>query len=163
MSARLIDLLARLAPRERLLIAVLVFAVLPLALWFAVLAPLQERRAAAVTELQEAQALHGWVSARAAEMTALAANETTGPRTPIGLSALEQSLVAADLRGDVSALANSGDGGIELRFDAVAFDALMGWLSLQDPAWGYDIVTLRLLRDDAPGIAAADLLLQPQE
>ena len=140
----------------------LVVVVLPLALWLAVLAPLHERRAAAQSALQEARALHGWVAARAAEMTALDTGESTGPSAPIGLSALEQSLVSAGLRGAVSGLANSSGGGIELRFDAVEFTALMGWLSAQDPGWGYDIASLRLMRGDEAGLTAAEMLLRPQ-
>lgn len=159
----MIDLLLRLAPRERLLIGVLVFALLPATLWLVWLEPLAERRAASGAALQEARALNVWVAARAAEKTALDALGDTGPRPPIGLSGLEQSLIAADLRDAVTDLSRRGAGGIELRFDAVGFGALMGWLGASDPGWGYDIASLRVRRGEAPGIVAADLRLIPQE
>ncbi|MDJ0820529.1 MAG: type II secretion system protein GspM [Paracoccaceae bacterium] len=162
MSARLIDLLARLAPRERGLIGLLVFAILPAALWFGALVPLQERRDAAEASLTEARALQSWVTSRAAEMATLAATDNTGPRAPIGLSALEQSLIEADLRSALAGLANRSGGGIELRFDVVDFAQLMEWLSAQDPAWGYDITSLRLDSGEEPGLVAAELLLAPQ-
>ena len=53
----MIDLLVRLAPRERVLLGVLFGLVLPLAVIFAVLIPLSERRAAAEADLMEARAL----------------------------------------------------------------------------------------------------------
>ena len=158
----MIDLLLRLAPRERILLGFLVLAVLPTALWFAVLSPLAERRVEAGTALREARALNAWVTARADEMTALGAAGDTGPRAPVGLSALEQSLISADLRRAVAGLANRTEGGIDLRFEAVEFAALMAWLSAQDPGWGYDIVTFRVSQGAEAGVVAAELGLVPQ-
>jgi type II secretory pathway component PulM len=162
MSARLIDFLARLAPRERGLVGVLVFAVLPAALCFGLLLPLQERRDAAEAALHEARALQAWVAAQAGQMARLGTPGQAGPRPPVGLSALEQSLIGADLRRAVTGLADRGGGSIALRFEAVDFALLMGWLTAQDPGWGYDIASFRLERGAEPGIVAAELLLDPQ-
>lgn len=162
MTARLIDALARRAPRERLLLALLAFAVLPAALWLALLDPLAARRAEARAALAETRALADWVAARRAEIAALAVPGEAGPRPPIGLSALEQSLIEAGLRAAVSDLANRDGGGIELRFETVNFRALMAWLGRADPGWGYDIAALRLSARDAPGLVAAELRLVPQ-
>ncbi|RDD64026.1 hypothetical protein DU478_22335 [Thalassococcus profundi] len=162
MTDRLIDLLLRRAPRERLLLGLLVIAVLPTALWFAVLEPMAARRAEARAELTEVRALQDWVAARAAEMAALGQAENSGPAAPIGLSALEQSLISADLRPAVTGLANREGGGIDLRFEAVDFAVLMGWLSRQDPGWGYDIAAFRITRGEELGVVAAELQLVPQ-
>ena len=162
MSARLIDLLVKLAPRERVLLGLLVLVVLPGALWVAVLEPLAARRAQAGAELAEARALHDWVQARSTEMAALGQADNTGPRAPVGLSALEQSLMAARLREAVTGLANGTDGGIELRFDAVEFGVFMAWLSAQDPGWGYDIASFRIGQTEEPGLVSAELRLRPQ-
>ncbi|KMK64009.1 type II secretion system protein GspM [Puniceibacterium sp. IMCC21224] len=162
MSARLIDLLLKLAPRERWLLALLVLVALPAALGFGWLLPLSERRAAVEVALQEARAVTGWVSARAADQALLAPAQSSGPSEPIGLSGLEQSLISARLRPLLSELANGSDGGIALRFDAVPFGDLVRWLSASDPGWGYDIVDFRLLRSDDPGIVSAELRLVPQ-
>ncbi|MDU8912181.1 type II secretion system protein GspM [Aestuariicoccus sp. MJ-SS9] len=159
----MIDLLLRLAPRERLLIGLLAVVVLPAALWLGWAEPLAERRAASVAALEEARALDAWVAARVAEKTALEALGDTGPRTAIGLSALEQSLIDAGLRSAVSDLARRGAGGIELRFETVEFGDLMGWLGRSDPGWGYDIAGFRIVRGEAPGLVSADLRLEPQE
>lgn len=163
MSARLIDLLLRLAPRERWLLALLVVVALPVAVGIGWLLPLAERRAAAEAALQEARAVTGWVSARAADQALLAPVQRSGPTDPIGLSGLEQSLISARLRPLLSELANRTGGGVALRFDKVPFGDLVRWLSASDPGWGYDIADFRILRSDDPGVVSAELRLIPQE
>ncbi|MCE8009871.1 type II secretion system protein GspM [Aestuariivita sp.] len=163
MTDRLIEMLLHLSSRERRLLGILVFAAFPLALWFAVLEPLREARTVAAQDLEEARALTLWLSDRAADHAALTRAGDSGPRAPIGSSGLEQSLISAGLRDQVSALTNRAQGGIELRFDDVPFVALADWLSRSDPGWGYDIASLRIERTDEPGRVAADLVLAPQE
>lgn len=162
MSARLIDLLVRLAPRERVLLGLLCLVILPGALWITVLEPLATRRAQAQTTLGETRALQGWVQSRSAEMGALAQADNAGPRAPLGLSGLEQSLISGGLRTAVTGLANGTDGGIDLRFDLVEFAALMAWLDAQDPGWGYDIASFRIGQTEEPGIVSAQVQLRPQ-
>jgi type II secretory pathway component PulM len=162
MTARLIDMLLRLAPRERILLGLLVLVILPTGLWFGVLEPLAARRMQAQTALTEARALQDWVQGRSQVMAALGQAENTGPRPPIGLSALESSLIAAGLREAISGLANGAEDEIELRFDVVEFSVLMDWLSAQDPVWGYDIAAFRLAETEEPGLVAAQVRLRPQ-
>lgn len=162
MSERLIDILLRLAPRERALLALLCCFVLPLALCFGVLLPLAEARNNAQAELDEARALTLWVQERAADQTLLLRTDNGGPRDKIGLSGVEQSLISAGLRDQLSEVSNRAGDAIELRFDAVAFEDLAGWLLASDPVWGYDIVGLQLERSETPGIVFSSLTLVPQ-
>lgn len=157
----MIDWLARRAPRERLLLGLLVALVLPAAIWLGGLAPLFERRAAAEAALAEARALDAWVAARAGEMAALGPVTEAAQGAPIGSAGLEQSLIAAGLRPAVSDLAGDGAGAVTLRFEAVEFRALMVWLTASDPGWGYVIERLRLRAGDRPGLVRADLALRP--
>ena len=169
MADRMIDLLLRLSPRERILLALMGAVLLPGALWLGVGEPLLARHAAAVEARHETQALGLWLVDRAAEQAQIAAT-TQGarapggadPANPIGISGLEQSLVAAGLRPQVSELSAQSGGAVRLRFDAVQFTRLANWLSASDPGWGYDIAALRIERTDAPGAVAADLTLDPQ-
>ena len=81
---------------------------------------------------------------------------------PIGSSAIEESLIAANLRPFVSEL-GVGDGGvIELRFDLVKFTALADWISANDRTWGYDITSFRFEATDTSGKVSASLALTPQ-
>ena len=166
MADRMIDLLLRLSPRERILLAMMGAVLLPGALWLGVGEPLLARHAAALEARREAEALGLWLVDRAAEQAQIAATTPGAPAPggadPIGISGLEQSLVAAGLRPQVSELSAQSGGGVRLRFDAVQFTRLANWLSASDPGWGYDIAALRLERTDAPGAVAADLTLAPQ-
>ena len=163
MSQRMIDMLMARSSRERLLLGVVVFVVLPLAVALGWLLPLSEQRAAATRAQAEALALQGWVMARVGEKQALARNapqQEIGP--PIGSGGIEQGLVAAQLRRSVSELGAAGQGGIELRFDEVDFMRLSNWLSASHPGWGYEIESFRLDALNRPGVVAAALTLTPR-
>ncbi len=162
MTQRFIDMLLRLSPRERVLLGLLVAVVLPALIWMFAIAPLQARHTAALQAQSDIRALGGWVVDRAAEHARLSADAGPERMPPLGISGLEQSLVAAGLREAVSELGGQADGRIELRFDTVAFTDLAGWLSQSDPGWGYDITAFRLERGEEPGLVAVDLTLEPQ-
>ena len=163
MTERLIDRLLQLSRRERFLLVLMAVIVLPALAWLLGLAPLNERRAAAERARQDSQSQALWVLDQAGEQAQLnAAPGAAGVATPIGISGLEQSLVAAGLRQQVRELGGEGDGRMALRFDSVVFTELMGWLSNNDPTWGYDITNFRLQRGAEAGMVVAELTLQPQ-
>lgn len=162
MSNRFIDLLMQLAPRERWLLAALFGMVVPLGLLFAVLLPLHEAKSAQVANRTEAIALNLWVQERVRENTQIVQASTTDVREAIGPSGVEQSLITAGLRDAISELSGSVEGTIDLRFDAVRFTRLMGWLSQTDPVWGYDIAHFRFESGLESGDVAATLTLTPQ-
>lgn len=162
-SLPLIDLLLRLSPRERALLAV-AGLVAVLGIGFGLLLPLQERRLAAELALQDAQALEAWVAARVVEKQALKGEDSVTPQDPIGSSGIEQGLINARLRVALSALSTTGDGGIDLRFERVDFIQLAQWLSQAHPGWGYHIDSFRLEALDAAadaGRVAAWISLSP--
>ena len=162
MTARLINLLLSLSPRERGLLGLAVFVVLPLAVVFGLLLPLRDGHRAAVSAQSDALALQDWVLERIAEKSQLAQTPMQAVGDPIGSAGIEQSLIAVQLRRDVSALGAQADGAIELRFDKVNFLPLANWLSASHPGWGYAIDSFRFEAPDQPGKVAAALLLTPQ-
>lgn len=163
MSARLIDLLLRLSPRERGLLAVAVLVVLPLAVVLGVLLPLGESRASAQRQLAEAQALQVWVQDRVAEQAQYTAAPAATPAAPIGSSGIEQGLIAAKLRRSVTELGAQAGGVVELRFDEVDFIRLANWMSAAHPDWGYDIESFRFEAGEEPGKVSARLVLKPRK
>lgn len=163
MSNWLVDLLLKLTRRERALLGLMCVVMVPAVLWMVVVAPLAEARATAVRANQDVQALGLWVVDRAAEEAQLVGAGQRVPVSAIGTSGLEQSLVAAGLRDQVTELSGQADGRAELRFGAVPFVSLARWLSDEDPEWGYDIAIIHLERGTEPGIVAADLTLVPQK
>ncbi len=162
MSERLIDLLVRLAPRERILLGLLVLVIIPVALVLGLLWPLHEARQSAAAELAEARALDAWVIERQAEMARLSLPSETAELPPaIGVSALEESLISSNLRPFMSSLETRDEGEITLRFDAVSFVDLMRWMDRSDPGWGYRIAALRIERGERPAFVEARLTLVP--
>jgi len=162
MSARLIDMLMRLAPRERLLLGVLVLIILPIGIVLGVLLPLQDARETALSERTQAVALNLWVQDRAGEANALEQSPQRGARPAVGTSEIEQDLIGAGLRAAVRALSSDSDGVVALRFENVRFTRLADWLSGLDPAWGYDISEFRLEATETSGNVAAALTLMPR-
>jgi type II secretory pathway component PulM len=162
MMTRMIDLLLRRSRRERRLLGVLTGVLAAALLWLWLISPLLTTRATLQRQLTQAQALQHWVAERAADQLLLgqATDQIHGP--PIGISGLEQGLVVAGLRAQVTRLSGQGDGEIDLAFEAVEFTALARWLSQMDPGWGYEIIRLRLHRHTDPGLVAAELVLAPQ-
>jgi type II secretory pathway component PulM len=163
MSARLIDLLLQLAPRERLLLGALFGIILPLGVVLGVLLPLQEAQKTALSARTEAVALNLWVQDRVGDLDRLVQTADSGPRAAIGTSGIEQALIKAGLRGDVAELSSDSDGVVDLRFDRVRFTRLADWLSAADLAWGYDITLFRFESTETSGDVAATLTLTPQQ
>lgn len=162
MSARLIEILMRLAPRERLLLGVLVLIILPVGIVLGVLLPLQDARENALAERTQAVALNLWVQDRVGEAKALEQSPQRGPTRAVGTSEIEQDLIRVRLRDAVRELSSDSDGVVALRFDNVRFTRLADWLSGIDPAWGYDISVFRLEATETSGNVAATLTLVPQ-
>ncbi|WP_136439671.1 type II secretion system protein GspM [Pacificoceanicola onchidii] len=162
MSGSLLDMLLRLSPRERGLLGLMTGVALPLGIGFAVLLPLYEARQAAEADREEAVALQAWVAARAGEAQGLAQSVIPDQAyEPIGLSGIEEGLIAANLRGALTSIGTESGGVIALRFDSVDFVRLATWLSSAHPSWGYTIQTLRLEDIGAPSKVSARIELSP--
>lgn len=162
MISRLAALLLPLSRRERLLLAALGLAVLPLAIGFLLLLPLHERRQAAAAAQAEAIALQAWAAERLAEKQALDRSAPPAPGAPAGLSGIEQKLVAAGLRRQLSGLGSGAGDTLELRFASIGFDELGAFLMGAHPAWGYRLRSFRFEALETPGQVAAWITLEPQ-
>lgn len=163
MSARLIDFLLARSPRERALLALLVAGVLPLALVFGLLLPLRAGQQAALEARTQAVAMNLWVQDRARELAALDAAPRAGPQAAVGMSGIEETLIAAGLRAAVSDLGQDSRGQVSLSFEEVRFTRLMGWLSEVTPGWGYDVAAFRIEAGPVPASVTASFTLVPQE
>ena len=166
MSAKLMQFLAGLSRRERLMLALLVGLALPIAVVQGLALPLLARQEAARAAVAEAEALRLWLGARQAELALLPAPDAPAPegqgRTPVGLSALEAGLGEAGLRDALVMLARPTGTDITLRFEQVAFGALMPWLEMSEHGTGYGLASLRLMRSDGDaGLVDAEVRLEP--
>lgn len=160
--ARLIDLLLSLNSRERGLLALLAVTAV-LGLVFGGLLPLYEQRQRAELAQREARALETWVVNRIAEKSTLTGGISTISPNPIGLSSIEQGLISARLRPQLSALTGQGGEDLTLRFDQVDFLRFANWLSATHPAWGYQFQSFRFEALEQPGQITAWIALRPAQ
>ncbi len=161
MMERLTDFLVDLSGRERLLISVLLFLVLPAAIYFGVLVPMERGRDQARVDLVEASALLQWTQARAEEAQRLQLVARDAAPEPIGVSEIERSLAEVGLRRDLSELSRQ-DSDIELQFEAVEFTALGAWINSTSLSWGYEVSSFKVERGSEPGMVRALMTLTPQ-
>ncbi|GAB4276919.1 MAG: hypothetical protein Kow0013_30400 [Pararhodobacter sp.] len=165
MIATLAAILARQSRRERVLIAVLVLAVLPLAAAFLIGAPLLDRRAAARAERTEAEVTRAWYVARLPDIAALppvGAPAGTPGIAPVGLGGIEARLIESGFRDAVVQLANAQGDRVALSLEGVAFEGLMPWLEAIEASAGYRVLALQITRAEEPGLVNADLQLEPR-
>jgi len=159
---RLIYALARLSDRERALLLVLGAVFVPLALVFFAVLPMMQARDAARDAAAEAEAVRNWVADQVRLLPA--EGQATGTpgvlAAPIGISAIEQSLLRAGLRDRVADLSNRSGGGVDLAFDAVEFQGLAAWLQDITPDWGYRIAAFRFEQGAGPGLVRASFELE---
>lgn len=160
MTGWLINALIKLSGRERFLLALAALCV-AVAVAVAGLWPLVGQRAAALADLEDARALKLWVEARAGEAQRLRSLSGPAKPAPVGLAALQDSLARARLADKVATLSTRQGGGIDLRFEAMAFDPLMDWISQIAPVWGYRIEGFRVERGTEEGLVTASFTLLP--
>lgn len=156
--------LARLSRREFWLLTLLFFVALPLAFIEGVARPLLARLDAARDAETNALALAAWLAVQQGELAVLPRSATNAPELAadrIGISGIEARLIEAELRGFANQLADTGTGGVTLRFDSVAFERLMPWLETTEAETGYRLTGLRLVRAEAEGYVMAEILLEP--
>ncbi|MCA2012764.1 type II secretion system protein GspM [Pararhodobacter sp. CCB-MM2] len=164
MIAALARLLARRSPRERLLLALLVLAALPLGAVTLVALPLAEARQQAAATLSEARATQEWYRARQVEIAALPAQGGPAPEqarvAPVGLGGIEARLIEAGLRDGVTRLAEASGRRVALDLTGQPFAPLMDWLAALEADAGYRVSALQLERS-GPGLVDAELQLEP--
>ena len=112
-------------------------------------------------------ALHGLRQQGSAKVILLPGPEVVFLNTAGGLTGGDRMRygleLAAGLRAAASTLANTPEGGIALRFDAVAFEQLMPWLDRIEREAGYALAGLRLAALETPGMVLAEIRLDPRQ
>ena len=154
--------LAQLSGRERMLVAALFLIVVPVAAVFLGIMPLMEARDKAQNKTRENQILLDWVSDQVRQMPVGAGTEEKAQdlgSNAIGLSGVEQSLVDAGLRDQVSQLSDKGDGGIDLVLENAPFELVGQWVDNVAPIWGYEIAAFQFDLVE-PGLIRASFELE---
>lgn len=161
MWGALISSLAELSRRERALLALLAGVGVPVACVFLLVLPMMQSHQRAQDRLVESTRLYEWVQVQASQWGAVAPADTAvKPQQPVmGVSDIEQRLISAGLRSDVTELSRRDTGAIRLRFDDVSFLAAMRWIDEASQSWGYSLAEFEVERRDGPDRVALSLTL----
>lgn len=150
-----------LAARERRLLGFGAAVLAAAALYAGVWSPLDDERARLRTATAAARADLAWMRAAAARLDAVpvaraagAAGAVAGPLP----RRLEQSAQAAGISASLRQLDAGADGRLAVRFEAVAFDALLPWLETL-AAQGVRVVQFDIEREPGAGRVSARLVL----
>jgi general secretion pathway protein M len=159
MIPRVIALWQALAPRERRLVrgagAVVLFALA----WVLAVEPAWKARVRLGTELPRAQAQLAQLEALAVEARQLASVPGSNASAQSQRAALQTSIAAAGLGGQLAQSSLSGDL-FDLRFKAVAFDAWLAWLESVLRETRLRVVDLELQREPQAGLVSVRLVLE---
>ncbi|HEX4049270.1 MAG TPA: type II secretion system protein GspM [Steroidobacteraceae bacterium] len=150
--------LSRLGERERRMVIIGAAAALVL-LILAVLMPLQQSVSASAQRIEHKRDDLSWLQSVAPQLGSLA---VTAP------APLRESLVAlADRTARDGGIGKSlvgsqpaGNGGLNVRFEQVPFDALVSWLSQLGDRYGVHAESATIEADAMPGVVNATLVLR---
>lgn len=153
-----------LAARERRLLGFGAAVLAAAALYAGVWSPLDDERARLRTATAAARADLAWMRAAAARLDAAPVARAAGAAGAAGAVAgplprrLEQSAQAAGISASLRQLDAGADGRLAVRFEAVAFDALLPWLETL-AAQGVRVVQFDIEREPGAGRVSARLVL----
>ena len=159
MIARVLSAWQALAPRERRLVGVASVVVLLALLWTLAVEPAWRGRARLGTELPRARAQLAQLETMAVEARQLAAVPGSSDSAQAQRAALESSVAAAGLGGQLSQSSLSGEL-FDLRFKAVAFDAWLTWLEGALRETRLRVADVEVQRESQAGLVSVRLVLE---
>ena len=148
---------AGLAPRERLALGLGAAALAALLVWLFGVEPLSARAESAARALAAERATTSWLQALPEQPAAASAGQLEPGETPLGV--LNQDLRAAGLDGTLKRLAPTGEGRVELGFEAAHWETLAGWLAGLARERGVRVVRAQVEKTTTSGLVNAQLVL----
>ncbi|MFP4615515.1 MAG: type II secretion system protein GspM [Thiohalorhabdus sp.] len=156
-------------PRERVILAVGIAALLLVGAYLLIEPHLEERQRLA-QEIPELREDLSWMREHLAEAKRLG-GESGAPdpdagegESSFGPALVEESLQGAELAEEVETLRSSGEEGVQVAFTRVAFPELVGWLGDLRQRSGAEVRTARIQRNgEQEGMVEAELTLVPGE
>jgi general secretion pathway protein M len=157
MIERLSVFIQRLEPRERRMVLIGACAVLLLFI-LAVLLPLQRSVAAIQQRVERKRDDLQWLRAMAPQLAGLQAN--AAPTSHESLVVLvDRTTRDSGLAKSLVGSQPSGDGGLNIRFDQVPFDALISWLAQLRERYGVGVDSATIDAAKGTGNVTATLVL----
>jgi type II secretory pathway component PulM len=159
MMERLQQYLLGLTPRERyIVIGGGVIAVILVIL--AIVLPLQTRVSTATQRVQQKRNDLVWLRQVGPQLASVQTTRPPGPLNESLAALVDRTAREAGFSKNIAGTQSSGDGGLNVRLDKMAFDAMIAWLSQLHERYGVicDSATVDSAGD--PGTVTATLVLR---
>ncbi|HEY1725011.1 MAG TPA: type II secretion system protein M [Steroidobacteraceae bacterium] len=157
MIERLSQYLQRLEPRERRFVLIGALAVL-LLIVVGTLLPLQRSVAATSSRVERKRDDLQWLRSMAPQLAGLQGNQRPALRESL-VVLVDRTARESGLAKSVVGSQPSGDGGLSVRLDQTAFDALVAWLSQLRERYGVIVDSATIDSGKGNGTVTATLVL----
>jgi general secretion pathway protein M len=159
MIERLQQYLLGLSPRERtLVIGGSVLALILVVL--AIVLPLQSRVSATAERVQQKRNDLVWLRQVGPQLASLQTTRPRGTLTESLAALVDRTAREAGFSKNLAGTQASGDGGLNVRLDKMAFDAMVNWLSQLHERYGVSVDSASVDSAGAPGTITATLVLR---
>lgn len=156
--------LAARSPRERFILALAGVLLVIVLVYGLVWRPVAHHVTGLEKAVRKERVLLQWLEQTAIEIERLRSRHISRGRSKHQslLALVDQTARQAGLGNSIRRVEPNGKDGVRLRFEAVAFDALMGWLEkiVGDAAGSIRIEALAIDRRDEPGLVDARMTLR---
>lgn len=159
MMERLQQYLLGLSPRERYLVTggsvvALILIVL------AIVLPLQNRVSAAQERVQQKRGDLVWLRQVAPQLASLQNTRPPGTLNESLAALVDRTARESGFSKNLAGTQASGDGGLNVRLDKMAFDEMITWLSQLHERYGVSVDTASVDAAGEPGTISATLVLR---
>jgi general secretion pathway protein M len=159
MMERLQQYLLGLTARERtLVIGGSVLALILVVL--AIVLPLQSRVSATAERVQQKRNDLVWLRQVGPQLASLQTTRPRGTLTESLAALVDRTAREAGFSKNLAGTQASGDGGLNVRLDKMAFDAMVNWLSQLHERYGVSVDSASVDSAGAPGTITATLVLR---
>jgi type II secretory pathway component PulM len=159
MIEQLQQYLQRLSPRERYIViggAVLALMLIILA----IVLPLQTRVSATQERVKQKRSDLVWLRTVSPQLSSLQAMRRPGALNESLAALVDRTAREGGFSKNLAGTQASGDGGLNVRLDKMAFDAMISWLSQLHERYGVQVDTATVDAAGEPGIITATLVLR---
>lgn len=152
------DLLARYSMREKAIVALALLVVIVIGSDALVIEPYLERVATLNQQIEQQRDDLAWMRAAVAGMPAAGVNSGIEAFSGTLANFIDQAVRSQGLSGQLSQMSPVGSDEIRMRYDAVDFNRLVGFIARVSTS-GLDVKDLRITPTDVAGIVDSNIVL----
>jgi general secretion pathway protein M len=152
------DFLARYSMREKAIVALALLVVIVIGSDALIIEPYLERVAALNQQIDQQRDDLAWMRAAVARMPAAGASSDSEAFSGTLANFIDQAVRSQGLSGQLSQMSPVGSDEIRMRYDAVDFNRLVGFIA-QVSESGLDVKDLRITPAEVAGIVDSNIVL----